>query len=116
MARYPATQRSPGPYGTGAVANSSNDGGGDNWSDPRDLTYPRASGIRGRDPFQFQVELFDLLFNELPHIPEHVDQASHLRRQVRLGVLQNVRHGSLEIRRPVRKKPSRARAEIPEAD
>jgi len=36
----------------GAVANGSNDGSGDNWSDPWDLTYPRASGIRRRDPPQ----------------------------------------------------------------
>jgi hypothetical protein len=56
----------------GAVANGSNDGSGDNWSDPRDLTYPRASGIRGRDPFQFQVEFFYLLFNELPLSPGSV--------------------------------------------
>ena len=39
----------------GAVANGSNDGSGDNWSDPRDLTYPRSFGICGRDPFQVQV-------------------------------------------------------------
>ena len=31
----------------GAVANGSNDGSGNNWSDPGDLTYSRASGIRG---------------------------------------------------------------------
>ena len=44
-----------------------------------------------------------MLLNELPLIPEHVDQTSHLRRQVRLGVLQNIRHSSLETRWPLRK-------------
>jgi hypothetical protein len=49
------------------------------------------------------VEHFDLLFNELPLIPEHVDQASHLRCRVRRGVLHDICHGSLEDRWPLRK-------------
>ena len=55
-----------------AVADRRYDRRCDQRSDPRDLTYPPASGIRGRDPFQFQVEFFYLLFNELPLSPGSV--------------------------------------------
>ena len=68
-----------------------------NWSDPWDLTYPRASSIRGPDPFQFLVELFDLFLNELPLIPKHVNRTPHLRCQIGLSVLQNACNRNLEI-------------------
>ena len=51
----------------------------------------------------FIVELFDLLLNKLPLIPQHVDQVAHLRCQVRFCVLQNVRHRGLELRWFLRK-------------
>jgi hypothetical protein len=35
-----------------AVADSGKDGCGYHWSDPRDLSYPRASCVCARDPFQ----------------------------------------------------------------
>jgi hypothetical protein len=46
-----------------------------------------ASGIRGRNPFQLQVEPFDLRFNQLPLIPDHVDHAQQSNLHSTLGRL-----------------------------
>ena len=46
--------------------------------------------IGGRDAFQLQAESFNLVFDSLPLLPEKIDQVPHLRRQIEVGVLQDV--------------------------
>lgn len=90
VAQCPATLRSLGPCEMLRRCRWRQRPSGYDWPDAWDLPYACASCICGRDTFQFQAELFDLLLNELPLIPQHADQVPHLRRQVGLGVLQNV--------------------------
>jgi hypothetical protein len=70
---------------------------------PGNLTDAGAPCIAGRDPFQLIAELFDLLFNELPLTPQHVDQVPHLGCQIGFCVLQDVSHRGLEPRWLLRK-------------
>jgi hypothetical protein len=77
----------------GSVANRRDDGGGNDRSDPGNLTYPGAAGISRGDPFQLIAELLDLLLDHLPLTPQHVDQVAHLWCEVGFRVLQDVRRG-----------------------
>jgi len=77
----------------GTVPDSGNDGCGYHGSEPGDLSYLLAFSVCGREPFELIVESCDLLLNELPLTPQHVDQVALLWRQVGFCALQNVRHG-----------------------
>src|SRR5260370_1968259 len=47
--------------------------------DPWDLPYASAAGIRGRDPFQFKADHFNLFFDHLPLTPEKTNEVPPLR-------------------------------------
>ena len=68
----------PAPTKGGAVADRRDDGRRHNRPDPGNLTDAGAPCIAGGDPFQLIAERFDLLFNELPLPPQHVDQVAEL--------------------------------------
>src|SRR5260370_196252 len=48
--------------------------------------------------FEFKAEHFNLFFDHLPLTPEKIDEVPHLRRQVGLCVLENIRHRFPELR------------------
>ena len=72
----------------GSVADGSYDGGGNNRPDARDLADTGAAGVCVGDLLQLRREFLDLLFDELPLVPQHADQVAHLGCQVSIGVLQ----------------------------
>jgi len=79
------------------VADGSDDGRGHNGAYAWDLANARAACIRSRNPFQFIIQLLNLLLNKLPLTPQPVDQVAHPRRQIGLGVFEDVRHSDLEL-------------------
>ena len=63
------------------------------------IANPRAARIGRGDPLQFVVELFNLLLDCLPLTRQRIDQVTHQRREIRFGVLENVCHRGLQLRR-----------------
>src|SRR5579862_1614725 len=54
--------------------------------------------IGGEDRFQLKAEFFNLGFDCLPLVPKKIDQVPHLRCQVEVGVLNNVRQRGPQLR------------------
>ncbi len=55
--------------------------------------------IGAGDPFDLEVGCPDLLVQALPLRPEVGDQVAHTRGKVRVGVLEDLWHGQLQLRR-----------------
>jgi hypothetical protein len=68
-----------------------------------DLSNATAARVAGSDLFKLVCQRFDLLFDGLPLISQHADQAAHHRGQRVLCVLKNICHGCLELRWLLRK-------------
>jgi len=64
---------------SGSVADGSNDGGGDQGTDPRDRAQAMAGRIGGGDLFDLKVGCPDLLVQALPLRPEVGDEVAHTR-------------------------------------
>ena len=86
-----------------SVADSRDDGCCYDRSDAWDLTDASAPRVCSGDPLQLRGEFFDLLFDCLPLTPQHVDEIAHLWCQVCFRVLEDVRHGGLQLRWRLRK-------------
>jgi len=81
-----------------SVADRGHDGRRYDGSDAWDLTNACAACVGSGDAFQLFGKLLDLVLHCLPLTPQYVDEVAHLWCQVRIGVLEDVGHGGLELR------------------